>query len=258
MKLTLRAKTRAGSFPTTRWDLIRRVCGRSSDTQQSKALNELCERYWRPVFGFIRQRGAAPAEAEDLAQEFLILVIRRKLVERASPDLGRFRCLLLKSLQNFLVDEHLKANRQKRGGRLEFVPFDEFETIGGLSPEEIFDVRWAATLTESAIRQLRQECEAHGEAHLYEVFSQYLGAERADINYRIISAEVRLSEHSVKRLLHTFRKRFRTLLRDEVAKTVGRRCDVDEEIHHLCRVLAQLPKPLPIASQYGESCRPAA
>ena len=210
------------------------------------------------MFGFIRQRGAAPTEAEDLAQEFFVLAINRKLLQRAVPNLGRFRSLLLKSLQNFLVDEYLKANRQKRGGHLEFVPFDEFEAIGGLSPEEIFDVRWAATLTEAAIRQLRQECEAQGEAHLYEVFSQYLDAERAEVNYRTISAELRLSEQSVKQLLHTFRKRFRTLLREEIAKTVGRSCDVDEEIHHLCRVLAQLPKPLPVTSQYGESYTPTA
>jgi RNA polymerase sigma-70 factor (ECF subfamily) len=154
--------------------------------------------------------------------------------------------LLLKSLKNFLIDQDLKSHRQKRGGDIQFVPWEEWEAEAArqsatafdcASPEGFFDLRWAQTIAEQALRQLREECESKGHRRLFEVLRNHLIADRTDVSYAKLAEALDLPETSVKKVLHQFRTRHRALLRVEVAKTVEDPADIDEEIRYLCAAL---------------------
>ncbi len=238
-------------FSTTRWSVVL-ACADSSAGEETahKALAELCKIYWRPVFAFICRRGYSVPDAQDLTQDFFLMVLEGSILKRADPSRGRFRSLLLKSLQNFLIDDTIRKRARKRGGDMKFVSWDEWmaEAPSHLAistkeaetwpAEKIFDVRWAATAAEHALRQLGEECEARGRRRVFDVLSDYLAAERQDVSYQKLSKTLGVPEGSVKRLVHELRVRYRDLLRAEVAQTVEKPEDVDEELRYLCAALA--------------------
>ena len=178
------------------------------------------------------------------------MVLEGDLLKRADPSRGRFRSLLLKALQNFLIDNAAKKHARKRGGNVQFVSWDDWmaEAPSQLSisaeesekwpAEKIFDVRWAATVVEHALRQLGEECESRGRRRVFDVLSGSLAADREDVSYVNLSKTLGVPEASVKRLVYQLRQRYRALLRDEVAQTVEKPDDVDEELRYLCAALA--------------------
>ena len=178
------------------------------------------------------------------------MVLEGDLLKRADPNRGKFRSLLLKALQNYLVDDRIRKHARKRGGNIKFVSWDEWmaEAPSNLaiadqeaerwSAEKIFDVRWAATTVEHALRRLGEECEARGRRRVFDVLKNCLAAERQDVSYPKLSKSLGVPETSVKNLVHQLRQRYRTLVREEVAQTVDNPEDVDEELRYLCAVLA--------------------
>ena len=237
-------------FATTRWTLIRAEQASPAQAAGNDALAELCQIYWRPIFTFICRRGYSVADAQDLTQDFFIEVLEGKLLQSADPERGRFRSLLLKSLTNFLIDRKVKSGRRKRGGTIQFIPWDDWmdeasaremlstNDLAQGSDETLFDFRWASTLAERALHRLREECESKGHRRLFEVLSDYLAVDRGDISYRHLSMLLGASEASVKKLIHRFRVRYRVLLREEVAKTVKTPEEVDDEVRYLCSALS--------------------
>jgi RNA polymerase sigma factor (sigma-70 family) len=245
------AETGAGVFATTRWSIILSASDSDSDEQKAReALTELCRTYWRPVFLFVSRHGYSIQEAQDLTQDFFVMVLESDWLKHADEHRGRFRSFLLKSLQNFLGHARERSGAAKRGGQVEFVSWDDWmaeapseiavspETLESLPPERLFDLRWAATVVEQALRRLREECECRGRIRLFETLSPYLSAERGDVSYEKLAADLGISEAMVKKQLHNLRQRYRWLLRDEVAQTVNNSADVDDEVRHLCAVLA--------------------
>ena len=238
-------------FSTTRWSMVL-ACADSAVGEETarKALADLCKTYWRPIFAFICRRGYSVPDAQDLTQDFLLMVLEGDLLKRADPSRGRFRSLLLKALQNFLTDDTIRKRARKRGGDVKFVSWDEWmaEAPSNLVvaaqeaetwlPEKIFDVRWAATVVENALRHLGEECEVCDRRRVFDVLSECLAAEREDVSYPKLAKILDISETTVKRLVHQLRQRYRALLRDEVAQTVEKPEDVDEELRYLCAVLA--------------------
>lgn len=178
------------------------------------------------------------------------MLLDGQLLERADPARGRFRSLLLKALNNFLSDARDKQRACKRGGDVQFIAWDEWmaELPSQFSvsaresetwpAEKIFDVRWAATVAERALSRLGEECERRGRRRIFDVLSSCLAAEREDVSYANLSKTLGVLETSVKRLVHQLRKRYRALLREEVAGTVEKPDDVDEELRYLCAALA--------------------
>jgi RNA polymerase sigma-70 factor (ECF subfamily) len=241
----------ARNFATTRWSLILTSADLGDDDQRARqALSELCRLYWRPIFAFVCRRGHSAEDAQDLTQDFFVMMLEGNWLKRADPSRGRFRSLLLKSLANFLNDAADTKHARKRGGGVEFVSWDDWmaeapsqltvsaRALESWPAERLFDLRWAATVVEQALRRLREECESHGKLRAFETLRSCLGAEREDVSYATLSQTLGVGEVTVKRLVNRLRQRYRSLLRDEVAETVADPAEVDDEIRHLCAVLA--------------------
>jgi RNA polymerase sigma-70 factor (ECF subfamily) len=222
----------------------------SEERKGRDALAELCRTYWRPIFSFVCWRGYSPEDAQDLTQDFFVMIFKNNWFERADPSRGRFRSFLLKSLMNFLNNAADRTHAQKRGGELKFISWDEWiaeapsqislpdNASKSVAPELLFDIRWAATVTEQTLRRLREEYESKGRLRLFEILSGYLTGERSDASYADLSSKLGIPETAVKKQLHNMRQRYRWLLRDEVAHTVENPAEVDDEIRHLCAALA--------------------
>jgi RNA polymerase sigma factor (sigma-70 family) len=223
--------------------------GAASGTMR-EALAQLCQTYWRPIFAFVCRRGYSVSDAQDLTQDFFLMVLEGQLLRRADPQRGKFRSYLLKALNDFLSDARDKRRAKKRGGEVQFVSWDDWmaeapsrlsiaeRTLENLSPEGLFDLRWAVTVVERALRRLAEECETHGRRRVFDALSDSLSAERADVHYVDLAKSLGVSEASVKRLLHEMRERYRALLRQEVADTVEKPDSIDDEVRYLCAALA--------------------
>lgn len=178
------------------------------------------------------------------------MVLSGNFLQHADPARGRFRSLLLTALQNFLIDANEKRRARKRGGHIDFVSWDDWmaETPSQLSlparvveswpAERLYDLRWAATVAEEALRRLAEECESRGRRRVFDVLSGCLTAERGDVSYARLAAALGITDADVKRLVHRLRGRYRALLREEVAKTVEKQSEIDDEIRYLCAALA--------------------
>ena len=240
-----------GRFNTTRWSLIlSSLASDSTDGKAREALGQLCRIYWRPIFAYVCRKGHSVPDAQDLTQDFFVMLLKGDLIQRADRTRGRFRSLLLKSLQNFLVDAHARTRARKRGGDVQMMSWDEWmaeapsrlsipaAALGSWPAEKVFDVRWAATVAEQALRRLQEECDSRGRRRVFDALSGSLTAEREDVSYEALSRELRIEAPTVKRLLHQMRQRYRQLLRTEVAETVEEPGDVDDELRYLVAALA--------------------
>jgi RNA polymerase sigma factor (sigma-70 family) len=234
-------------FKTTRWSMVLSCSNPATDEEKAQAaLAELCKIYWRPVFAFICRQGHSVPDAQDLAQDFFAKVLIGRRLQSADRNRGRFRSLLLTALQRFLHDQLDKHHARKRGGDLHFVSWDDWMAEAPIaghesdnwSPEKTFDVRWAATMVERALRRLGAEFEKHGRRHVFEILSSCLTAERQDVSYATFARTLGIQESAVKNLVHRLRERYRALLREEVAKTVGGENEIDDELRYLCAALS--------------------
>lgn len=243
--------TEPREFVTTRWSLILSAANVGSEQQKAHdALAELCRTYWRPIFSFVRGRGHSIEDAQDLTQDFFATILKDNWLQRADRNRGRFRSLLLRSLQNFLINAAERTHARKRGGDVTLISWDDWMAespsqfsihihgADSLPPERLFDLNWAATVVEHALQRLREECESKSKLWLFQALSPHLTDERDEMSYANLSAELGIAESAVKKHLHKMRQRYRSLLRDEVSQTVEDPSDVDDEIRYLCASLA--------------------
>ncbi len=240
-----------GQFNTTRWSMVL-SCADSgiASVMARDALSELCKTYWRPIFAYVCRRGYSTQDAEDLTQDFFASLLQGPLLERADRDRGHFRSLLLKALRDFLGHATEKLGASKRGGGVKLVSWDDWmaeapsqlsisaQALNSWSAEQLFDLRWAATVVEQALRRLREECQSRSRLRLFETLSLYLTTDRADVSYQNLATTLAITESAVKKQLHNLRRRYRWLIREEVAQTVENPNDVEDEIRHLCATLA--------------------
>ena len=232
-------------FATTQWSLVLRAA-RPEDSVARAALEALCRRYWFPLYAFARRRVSAIHEAQDLTQEFFLRLLQNNSLAAASPERGRFRSFLLASLKNFLSNEWDRANAQKRGGGRERWSLDweigesrlSREPAHADTPEREFERQWALTLLDVVVRRLQDEFATAGKSRQFERLKESLSGSRSGIDYPTVATELQMSAEAARQAAHRLRKRYRELLRDEVAQTVESPDEVDDEINRLFEAVA--------------------
>lgn len=220
--------------------------GREFSPEAQEALNSLCKSYWYPLYVHVRRRGWGPEEAKDLTQQFFARFIERKYLQLAEPERGRFRSFLLTSLKHFLADEWDKLRAQKRGGGQPVISWDgvdpenryHLEPADPATPDGIYEKRWAATLLEYALGQLRNEYESSGRLREFEILKNFVWGDAPGGTYAEVGVALSMQENAVKVAVHRLRKRFREQLRTEVLRTVSSPDEVDAELRHLRALLS--------------------
>ncbi|MBK8093328.1 MAG: sigma-70 family RNA polymerase sigma factor [Verrucomicrobiaceae bacterium] len=230
--------TRAGQFPDTPWTQVRLAGG--ADTLARESFGTLCRLYWAPLYGFARRSGMAPEEAEDVAQSFFLHLMQEETIQTADSEKGRMRSFLLGSMKRFISNWRRDAAAVKRGGRLQRVEFDtrEVEAVcarsaDGLSADAFYERRWAVALLEHAMRALEAEQVRQGKSEHFRVLSEFLTSHGKEAHHAEAAAKLGQSEGSVRVAVHRLRTRYRQLLREQVALTVGGAAEVEDELRHL-------------------------
>lgn len=236
--------TAAARFATTHWSLVVQA-GRSSRGQSRQALESLCETYWPPLYAHLRRSGYDPQTAQDLTQAFFARLLEKRAIPRADRQRGRFRSFLLASLRNFLSNERDYRSARRRGGgrRIFSIDLDSgedrycTEPSCQLTPDRAFERQWALTVLEQALSALENRYREAGKQPLFDALAPFLTAERDSPNYSRTAEDLGMSEAAVKMAASRLRRKYRELIRAEIARTVADPADVDEELRSLFAAL---------------------
>jgi RNA polymerase sigma-70 factor (ECF subfamily) len=217
------------------------AAGDSQSPGGQKALATLCRDYWLPVYSYIRRRGADAAAAEDLTQAFFTQLLEKKSVKAADRARGRFRAFLLTAVKNFLANERDRDRAKKRGSGRTPISLDietgearyKIEPMHEITPERVFEKRWAMALLDRVLAQLDEEMNRSGQRQRFDRLQRFLVGRDGGKVYAEVGADLGMSESAVKMAVHRMRRRFAALLREEVARTVDDRDKVEAELQHL-------------------------
>jgi RNA polymerase sigma-70 factor (ECF subfamily) len=242
-----RAENRPASqwFATTHWSVV--LAAKEGDSSEAAgALEKLCRTYWPPLYAYIRRDGCDKTEAQDLTQEFFARLLARDYLQQLRHREGKFRSFLLAYLKNFLSEQRRKAGAQKRGGDRVFVSLDApaceqgylLEPVDELTPDQVFERRWAQAILQTALDRLRAEFAGRGQSVLFERLQDYQPREAGGRSYAQLGGELGMTETAVKSAVQRMRQRHRELLREEIAQTVTRPEEIEEELRHFRAVLA--------------------
>jgi len=240
-----RALFGGGAFTTTHWSVVLEAQGESPAAQE--ALEKLCRTYWRPIFAFLRRQGIAPAEAEDITQGFFAGLLERRSLSAVRKEKGRLRSFLLGGLKYFLANEERRAMAIKRGKGQRPIPFEELragerietEPADPMTPDQIYERRWALTVLERVLSRLKDEYLAAGNAALFDSLKELLPDEPGSPSQAEIAARLGMNENAVRQAFYRFRQRYQALLREEIANTVATPGDIEDELRHLIAVIGE-------------------
>ena len=240
-------------FPSTHWSVVL-AAGRSEAEPEiaGVALAELCQIYWAPLYSFVRSRGYAMEDAQDLTQSFFAYLIEHKIYARADRTKGKFRSFLLASLKNFLGHAYDREQTLKRGGSLDFLPLDDtrakaaeslfqthFVSAEPAGEDRVFERTWAEALVRVGLERLAAEQKAEGKHKLFEELRIFLTSSPNPLpTYDDLAVRLSLPPSTLRSHVTRLRARYRELLRAEVRRTVDTEAEVDGELHWLFRVLA--------------------
>jgi len=221
------------------------AAGRQDTMRARDALATLCQVYWYPLYAYVRRRGYSPHDAQDLTQGFFARLLEKNTLGAITREKGKFRSFLLSALNHFIVDEWKKARARKRGGG-GIISLDARdaetrvgrEPVDALTPEKSFEQNWALALLETVYQRLQREYETEGKATMFNELKSCLVGVRSSVPYAELAGRLGLAENTVKVSVHRLRRRYRELLRAEVAHTVNSPDEVEEELRYLLRALS--------------------
>jgi DNA-directed RNA polymerase specialized sigma24 family protein len=234
----------SATFATTHWSVVFSAA-HNQWPGAAEALNRLCQTYWYPLYGFLRRHGHKEEDARDLVQGFFAQILGNEFLGDAARERGKFRSFLLASLNYYVADQRARASRLKRGGgepafSLDAVEAEEryrYEPADELSPDKLFDRRWALALIERTLAKLEAEFAAGGKQASFLELRRFLPGGDADSTHAEVAARLGATEGAVKVAVHRLRQRFGQLFREEISQTVVSPVQVDEEIQHLLAAL---------------------
>jgi len=223
-------------FATTHWTVVIGAADSTAPGAQ-EALEKLCRIYWFPLYAYVRRQGHSEEDAQDLTQ--------KEYLGRANRERGKFRTFLLTSLQNFLRHEWEKVRAQKRGGGRTPVPWDDelaetnyrLEVSDQLTPDQIYEQRYAMALFRNALARLQEESAAKGKSAQFEQLKEFLSAEPGEGKYAEIASRLGMSSGAVAVAVHRLRQRYGELVREEIAHTVTTPAEVEEEMRYLIKLI---------------------
>ena len=234
------SREQPGNFRTTHWSVVL-AAGGGPAPEAAVALERLCAVYWHPLYSYLRRWGQSPDDAQDLTQAFFAQLLERDSLRSVNRSKGKFRSFLLASLKHFLANERDRAGALKRGGAISFVSWDEAgaeeryrqaESLA-LPPDKAFEQSWATTLLEQVLTRLRADYAQAGQGVLFDALQVYLTGDKGAAPYAEMAARLNLGESALKMSIQRLRRRFGDLLREEIAHTVSRPEEIDQEIRAL-------------------------
>jgi RNA polymerase sigma factor (sigma-70 family) len=232
---------KAPAFATTHWSIVLAAGG--ATPAAGNALAVLCRAYWYPLYVFVRRQGHAPHDAQDLTQAFFARLLAKSALGAVTPERGRFRTFLLTAMEHFLINEWRRARTRKRGGGAPLLSLDDDaearylrEPADAITPEKLFDRRWALTLLDRVLVRLGGELAAVGKAAQFEALKFCLSGEKHA--YAEVARGLGMTEGAVKVAAHRLRERYRALIRAEIAETVASSEEVDSEMRDLFAALS--------------------
>lgn len=236
--LSQNSQKEKGVFPNTQWSLV--LAAQAVDSPDAKAaLQELCERYWRPLYVYVRRQGHGLHTAEDLTQGFFEKLLRTESWRNLDMEKGRLRSFLLQSMRYYMANDAERESRQKRGGGKVFVmdvaelEAELSEGQGEASPDVLYDRRWASAVLDYVMRGLEKDYEARGKADLFAVLGPHIPDKGDRGASEDLASQLQLKPSDVRLQLYRMRKRYRERLRYEIAQTVNTPEEVDDEIASL-------------------------
>lgn len=231
-------------FDTTQWDIVF-AAGHPHSADATQAREELCRRYWPPLYDFIRRNGYGVEQSRDLTQSFFMKLLEKEFWRRGDPEKGRFRSFLLKALKEFLLDKRDWENTAKRGGGVAMLSLEESvveerylaEACTDMHIERIFDRRWGFAVLAAAREKLRRECSLCGKTDLFECITQLSEERNVNVSYADVAARVGMSVAAFKPAVCRMRRRYGELVREEIAQTVSDPAEIRAEIVYLLEVI---------------------
>jgi RNA polymerase sigma factor (sigma-70 family) len=234
------------SFNTTHWTIVMACADEENEGEAQHALASLFQTYWYPLYVYVRRRGYGEHDAEDLVQAFCLHLQEKHALAKADRERGKFRTFLLSSLQNFLANERERAQAQKRGGGREFVRLDaeeadaryRLEPSHEITPESLFEKRWAHALLEQTVSDLRTDFIMRGKGRLFDGLSSFLTSDLRETSYQSAADQLGLPLSAIKTTVHRLRRDYRAKLREQISRTVSSSDEIEDELLHLRKVLA--------------------
>ena len=233
-------------FESTHWSVVLLAAQSQPPVAAQAALTNFCQAYWPPLYTFLRRRGHSPGDAQDLTQAFFAHLLEQKTLARASHEKGRLRTFLLGSLQHFLANAYDHAQAYKRGGGKQIVSMDdqlveaEAATLAAVRGDETsgYDHQWAANLVRRAWTHLSSAMVSEGKRDLLETLEPFVvGGQASPPSQDEAAARLQMPISTFRNALRRLRQRYRECIRSEVVSTVSDASEVEEEMHHLLRVL---------------------
>lgn len=230
-------------FRTTRWSLIAVAGGGGMPSETRAALAELCALYWPPVYSFVRRRGHGPDDALDLTQGFFTRILEHNDLASADPQRGRFRSWLHSALKNYLANEWRRECAQKRGGGTVVLSIDAIaaerryagEPADLLTPEQVYERRWALTVLDHVMNRLKWEYAEQGKREQFEKLQPFLVGDKP--SYESLAGELGEAAGTLRQQVFRMRRRFHDLLREEISDMVATSADIDDELRSLLAAL---------------------
>ncbi len=231
-------------FLTTQWTRV--LASRGDSPEARQALADLCEAYYKPVFGFIRRSAPNEDAARELTQEFFARLLAGHGFQTVNPERGRFRYFLLGAVKHFLANVWDHESRLKRGGGQAVLSLDAGTDSSPAiqvpdpnlpSPDLEFDRKWTLTLLERALNRLGSEQKEAGKGEEFEVLKPWLTGDSQETSQADAAARLRVNEGALRVAIHRLRKRFRDFVKEEIAGTVNDPAHVKEELSYLFEVL---------------------
>ncbi len=246
-------RTSGAHFAATRWSVVLAAAGRggtdgaaASTSTSRRALEELIQAYWFPLYAFVRRQGNSPQQAEDLTQGFFAHLLENDgltTIDRSRG--GKFRSFLLAGLKNFMADQLRRAHAAKRGGGRRALSLDAVEAeayyakelTDTMTPERLFERSWAIAVLNQVVLRLEQEYAERGKSAVFDALRYCLDGQADGQSHVEIAGQLGTTEGAVRVMAHRLRRRYRELLRDEITQTLADVELVDEEIRYLLSCL---------------------